>query len=742
MNYKILQEKYNRCCQLVIEKQLYEAFNILKELVIESRKGDLLVQLEHDQETYQNILKYSFGEIADPDKKTIYYRLLRSVIELADETREAIISSRQLLGYWHIKQNPENRLSISPEEVKPLIDSLKWDLVKSETGIKNGEQMDLVLKERQKKVVRLFNILWLSDKYQDAEGELASLAIMPDNLPWWDQCLVISAITLSLQRHFDETKISLLLEAYKNKEDQVWQRALTGLLISLYQYNKRLFLYPKIKEKVEELHFTSKISKHTEAIIIQFIKARDTEKIAKQFRDEIVPEMTRIQSRIYDKLDMKNLIQDAISEDKNPDWEHVFNDSPDLANKLEELSRLQMEGSDVLMGTFSMLKQFQFFNEISNWFLPFHKDNPDLWEVLKDNSEGFDANGFIENMEKSFVLCNSDKYSFCLNVNRMPIRERSMMATMFDMETKGMEEIAHDDEILNKPTRERVIITQYIQDLYRFNKLFEFKDDFYDIFLTWTDFHNTDFFRWLIKDESIVRNIGEFFFEKEFYQDAIEVFLQIDNPKENFELWQKIAYSYQQLKNYQKALEYYLRADLTDIKKSWNVKKIALCYRRLGNFQKALEYYSQAEKMEPENLQLQANLAHTYFDMKDYENALKVYFKVEYMAPENYKIRRPIAWCSFMLNKLDTAKKYFEKILDAEVNHNDLLNLGHIEWCMGNKKQAIERYKQCIQKATYNFDWFSEEFMADSEILIRYGIDPLDIPLMLDYLKTSEKFIA
>jgi tetratricopeptide (TPR) repeat protein len=159
----------------------------------------------------------------------------------------------------------------------------------------------------------------------------------------------------------------------------------------------------------------------------------------------------------------------------------------------------------------------------------------------------------------------------------------------------------------------------------------------------------------------------------------------------------------------------------------------------LGNYQKALEYYNQAEKMEPNNLQLQANLAHTYFDMKDYENALKVYFKVEYLAPENYKIRRPIAWCCFMLNKMDTAKKYFEKILEAEENHNDLLNLGHIEWCMGNKQQAIERYLQCIRKAAFNLDWFSGEFMADSEILIRYGIDPLDIPLMLDYLKVFIK---
>jgi len=704
-------------------------------LVTQSKKGDLLIQFEHYQDTYQNILKYSFGAIKDPKKKEVYYHLLRSVIELADEARESIILSGLLLSYCSIRQNPENRWYIQPEEVKPFIEALRGEQLLRETD----PEKEWNLAERQKKMTRLFNLLWLNNKYLDSETNLATLAIEVNSLPWWDQCLVISAITLSLQRFFDETKLTLLIEAYKQSADQVWQRALVGLLISLYQYHKRLFLYPKIKDALEQLTASHNIEKQTESIIIQFIKARDTEKIAKQFHDEIVPEMNRIQTRIYDKLDMKNLMQDPLSEDKNPDWEYVFNDSPDLANKLEELSKLQMEGSDVLMGTFSMLKQFDFFNKISNWFMPFHKDNPDLGEALKDDQGTFDAAGFAQNMEKSSVLCNSDKYSFCLNVNRMPTRERSMMASMFDMETKALEEIAHDDDILNKPTRERVIITQYIQDLYRFNKLYEFKHEFYDIFSTWTDFQNTGFFRWLIKDDSVVRNIGEFFFEREYYQDAIEVFLQTDSLHENFEHWQKIAYSYQQLKNYQKALEYYLRADLADIKKSWNMKKVALCYRRLGNYQKALEYYTEAEKMEPDNLQLQANLAHTYFDMKDYENALKVYFKVEYLAPDNFKIMRPIAWCSFMLNKLDTAKKYFEKIPDAEINPNDLLNLGHIEWCLGNKQIAIECYQQCIQKSTYNFDWFSEEFMADSELIIRYGIDPIDIPLMLDYLKIFTK---
>jgi tetratricopeptide (TPR) repeat protein len=241
----------------------------------------------------------------------------------------------------------------------------------------------------------------------------------------------------------------------------------------------------------------------------------------------------------------------------------------------------------------------------------------------------------------------------------------------------------------------------------------------------------------MIKDVSVIRNIGEFYFEKGYFEDAIHVFSQIDTLPENVELWQKIAYSYQKLGDYSKALNYYLRADLTDLKKPWNTKKIALCYNRLGNFSKAVEYYLEAEKLEPENLHVQANLAHNYFDMKNYEEALKIYFKVEYLAPDNHKIQRPIAWCSFMLGKPEAAKKYYEKIAETERTKHDLLNLGHAEWCMGNKQKAIGNYKLSVAKANMDFAWFSEELNADSEILIQHGIDPVNIPLMRDYMQIA-----
>jgi tetratricopeptide (TPR) repeat protein len=712
MENKLLLKKHALCCQLVIEKKIYEAFAALQELMDQAHNSDLQIRLDNHHQTYTNILRYSFGEVEDPEKKTVYYHLLRSLLELADDTLELTLSGSRFGMYknhqnWTADNFAENITNLAPI-----------------SGSKRSEEIE-----------QMFNYLWLSSKFHESEASQVGWTLLKSNLQWWEKCLVISALTLSLQRNFDEAKILLLIDAYKSNEEQIWQRALVSVFLALFQYNDRLFLYPALKKQMEELRESQQFVKYIETIIIQLIKTRDTEKIAHKFRDEIMPEMVKYHSRMYDKLDMRNVVQDLSSEEENPDWENIFEDSPNLMNELMELSKLQMEGSDVMMGTFSMLKQFPFFDELSNWFIPFHKEDWSVRELLKDDSGTFDAETFLKNMENSFILCNSDKYSFCLNVNRIPVRERDMMVGMFNMEANAMEEDDMDNKVLQKPEYQRKIFTQHIQDLYRFYKLYRNKSEFYDVFSTDMDFHNKDFLAILIKDAAILRNIGEFYFEKKYYKDAIEVFHKIDTNPENIELWQKIAYSWQKLGNYQKALEYYLKADLTDIRKSWNIKKIAFCYKRLGNYDKALQYYLEAEKMEPEDLQVQANLAHTYFEMNDFDNALKIYFKVEYLAPDNHKIQRPIGWCSFMLGKFDTARKYFQKVIDNEPNEHDLLNLGHVEWCSGNKQGAIEKYFQSIQRANGNFDWFGSEFVADSDILIRNGIDPFDLPLMLDYLR-------
>ena len=434
-----------------------------------------------------------------------------------------------------------------------------------------------------------------------------------------------------------------------------------------------------------------------------------------------------MKSKLDEKLDLENMLSTKMFEEKNPEWETFFKESPDVYEKFEEFSMMQMEGSDVFLSAFALLKRFDFFNEISNWFLPFYKENRIIKEGLKIDDKKFDVNQFVEGLERSSFLCNSDKYSFCLNVKYMPALQKSMMMELFNMELKAMNEIEKEDEKISFATKNKTIFTQYFQDLYRFFKLYPLKNEFEDIFSIEIDFINSFAVKLLIENNKVIRNIAEFFFEKKYYQRALTIFQNIKTKKSERELFEKIAFCYQQLGDFNTAIEYYHKAELFDRNRLWILKQIGYCYRKIKEYKKALEYYLQAEKIEPENLQIQAYLGHIHMDMEDFTGALQYYFKVEYLNPDNHRVQRPIAWCSFVLAKFDVAKKYLEKLIAKEENKNDFLNLGHVYLCSNQKTEAIEHYRKSLKLSGNDMKWIENVFKEDSKYLLKHGISSLEI---------------
>jgi len=124
-------------------------------------------------------------------------------------------------------------------------------------------------------------------------------------------------------------------------------------------------------------------------------------------------------------------------------------------------------------------------------------------------------------------------------------------------------------------------------------------------------------------------------------------------------------------------------------------------------------------------------------DAKEFEAALKSYFKVEYLQPDNHKVWRPIAWCSLVMGKFDQARKYYSKLQERKPNPYDLMNLGHLEWCDGNRKMALNLYLDSIQRSELTFEQFVESFEEDQSYLIQLGVDAAEIPILLDHLRYS-----
>ncbi len=738
MNVKEIDKKYKEICSSVVEKRLKNALDILKGLVGETHLGEFTDRLAQMETTYENLLRYTIEGIEDPERKQVYDRLQLSILKLADQTKENLLLAGSGWHSYSLKNELEKEQTLTGRIIVEKLDDLSFkhqlDDVLKEAEVLESPRQSFESQKHTEVISRVFTHLWLSNSYKEAEKSLINALLDTDKFYWYERSLGVSSVTLSLLRYFDVQKFISLYELYKLKEKEVWQRALVGLLIGFYKYNSRILLHPELMEIIKEFGETEGIEKDLEQILIQLIRSGETERISRKIRDEIVPEMTKLVPKLKDKLDLDKLIPDDFLEDKNPDWGKIFEESEGLYAKVEEFSKMQLEGADVFMSAFSQLKQFSFFSEMSNWFMPFHPDNPVIDEAFDFADAEFNKKLFLEGMDRTGYMCNSDKYSFCLNVKLMPEAQKGMLLKLFQAELNSMDELKKEEEILDATKNSKTIYTQYIHDLYRFHKLFRFKHEFYDVFDSKLDFYNSIFFKELVKDDSVLRKIAEYHFQNENFEVAIKIYLDFEGINEDPEMLEKVAYSYQMLGDYKTALNYYKQAEIFNTNKEWTLKKIALCYRNLKKPRKALDYYLRAESLKPDNLYTQASIGHCYLELKDYEKALKYYFKVEYLNPKNTRVWRPIAWCCFVEGKFDKAAKYYAQINAQSPNKHDFLNMGHLEWCKGNKKEAINLYKKSIEATGSSLESFFSSFEEDKPHLLQHGINADDIPIMLDHL--------
>ncbi len=730
-----IEKKHINICKLVHKNRLADASVLLRYFITESKKEYLNDELDKLQENYSNLLHHSFSDVADPQRDKVYAYLQRSMLELADKLKEILLMDSGSGNIMQLKRALSKEKKMERTEAMQLLESLTFDdalagLLQDIKVQDAGEP-----KDRTNALASIFNIIWLTDTYTDEEISLLQSVCNSTELPWHDKALIVSALTLSLLRYFDANKFVILFNFVEKQQELVWERAMIGLFIGFLKHNDRYSLHTVLQQKTKALQQFPQIENHIEAILIQFAKSRETEKVKKKWDEEILPEMMKMRPRIEKKLDLDNLFTDFPEEDKNPDWETVFEDAPDLLNKLQELTEMQLDGMDVFISAFSKLKHFPFFREIGNWFVPFYVENPDVQQSIKTKG-GADLSPLMDKLEHTYFMCNSDKYSFCLNLSLVPEQQKTMMMNILNTEMENISELEKDQDMLSGMARSKSIYTQYFQDLYRFYKLHPWRNEFHDIFSMDMNIYETCFVNQLVSHGKTIRNIAELFFDKQFYEDALRIFLSIlEKDKSNIELFEKIAFCYEKTGYLERAYTYYKKADLIETGRLWIIKKLAYCCKYLNSWEEALSYYRQAEKLDAEDMRTQANIGQCLIHLERHHEALDYFFKVEVLAPENEKIRRPLAWCSFLLGKFDTARDYLERLLANDPgNKHDLLNLGHVFWCLNRAGDAFNSYKQSIL-AWKSIKDFESSFNEDRKHLLAHGINAIDTDLMLDYLK-------
>jgi tetratricopeptide (TPR) repeat protein len=737
MNYREIEEWYNGVCRLLEQQRVLDALD--KIAVIAMQKGNTghLARMDELRFTYGNMLSYTVKGVADPQRDLIYNRLLVSVYELADNLRMDLIS-RTSLRTIGMKHELEREMRQSSEDMAESLLGLSFDheleeMLRSTVLFDDETESETAVQHRNA-IIRAFQLLWLTHKLTEDDAVRVLKIFDSTSIPWYEKSMLVSALTLGMLRCFDYRKLELLIRLYDEEDYRISQRALVGLIVAISIYNNRILLYPALMERLFLLRGNERFATEAESVMIQLIRSKDTEKITRKFREEIIPDVIRFNEDLSEKLNLDKLMSPEEFQDKNPDWEKYFDNQPGLVRKLEELTNMQMEGADVFLGAFAMLKSFPFFSELPNWFMPFYKEHYAIVNALKGEEDPFKKT-LAEGIERSVFMCNSDKFSFILNIANMPDAQKGLIGQMFSAEAEQYEELLSEEA--NDPSlRSKRVVIQYIQDLYRFFRLHPLRSEMGDIFSLPLEFHLTSIFDLLVNDTARLKAIASFYFDNDHYDEALRIYQLLEMKGESYaELFEKSGYCCQQKGDYQDAIDCYRKADLFDTNRAWLLGKIAQCHLKLSDTRAALETYLELNSLETDNLKTAAAIGTCYLNLNEPAKALDYFYRIEFADQGSARAMRPVAWCLLVLGRTDEAAPYYQQLLGLEPNAYDYINAGHLAFCRGDKQQAAEYYISSIRKREGDLRSFLKGFNADRNVLIRNGVDKDELPLMMDYIR-------
>ena len=721
---------------LIEKHQFYTFLEQLQAELKEAQLTELEYELSGIVATYDALIDYFSQGADDPERERVYRQLVGHALQISDRCAITLHRAKEL-PYYTAQRKTARR---------ELLRVYQLQLEAFAEGTRSisdpGEQKQLAI-THDKQLSNLFVDLWTQGVWDAAMAAEADGLLLSSTITKTDQCTVVSAVTLSMLRMFDPLKLLFLCDAYYHPQAMVSMRALVGIVMACYCWSSRIGYYSEVKARLDLLCEDPLFGDQVCEVILQFTRSTDTEEVDRKMREEIIPELMK-----NPKLRrMPNIKPDDTTDDINPDWEQWMHESG-LEESMREITEWQMEGVDVNMSTFSQLKRYPFFYNICNWFRPFDAWQADMLGIV-GNPNGA-ASPIAETILQSNFMCDSDKYSFCYAIREIPEVQRNAMMGQLEEQNKALKESADIPDLkrMSKQTTQS-ILRQYVQNLYRFFKLFTSAQEFDNPFnhLVLCPMRSNPLYHLITEPDRLFKVIGLNIKQKRYLR-AVEFFIRLEaHHPERMEATQlqQLGLCYQKLKMYREAIEEYTKADLMKPDSYWTIHHLAQCHRELGHYEKALEYYEIAEGMKPDNLSLTFHVAELLYELGEYEEALPRLHKIDYHHPESLKSLRLLAECCFMSEQGTQAAKYYERMMAehaTEMSSDDWKHAAYNYWLQGTRHEcfrclsrAEELYAQQPESSdedSFSTPAFADVVYADSRLLESLGARKEELGYMYD----------
>ena len=731
MEDKGIKEIQKKVTVLLDKARLKEAIDTLANDIESLQDWELRTQFTEIATAYKYLLEYLRQGMPDPDRERLHGELISKCYILNDLIAVTRIAEEPKTLYGQMRRRYKNS-----DTTESTIQRLKENYGNTEItkSLPDNECQKVraeLSKEHEQIIGELFNIIWSSCAWNKNYATTIADLLNSDEISLGDRATLTSALMLSTLNCFEPLKLTTLCTIAASHETTLSTRAIIGIVIVLFNYEERVRHYPELQQAIAQLQANNTIRHRIETIQIQLLRSRETQKIDRKMREEIIPAMMKNKGAINEKFSIDILKEIEEDEDKNPEWSKWI--EQDLKDKLDEMAKWQIEGADLYMSTFSQLKNYPFFNDIVNWFRPFDPTIPQVSEVVP--MSGLDKKSILGAICSSPVFCNSDKYSFCFTVKQVPQEQREMLMSQL---AEGGDMTAQDaDTFAHIPAEKQAEIesNQYIQDLYRFFKVSKFRNEFNDPFNMSLNLLESKELKPLINSKEATLRTFRYLVEKEYYSEAFAAGKIYESyGKGDAQFYQEMGYCLQKDRQFEAAVDYYTKADIIKPDTLWTLRHIAQCYRIQGEFDKAVSYYQMAEELAPDNISLLLQTGESFAALKQYEEAFARFYKVEYLKPDSLRATRAIAWCSFLTGKDEQARGYYQRLIgQSTATFEDYLNAAHVEWVCHNNATAVELYTKAKEKSDKK-SAVAEQIMRDKEALTSRGVSENELLLLRDLI--------
>ena len=194
-------------------------------------------------------MQYTSKKGCYPNKVEIYHKMLRTAYELADRIHIAVQATQNYGAYYDTMRTFVQSPPHSYAELQMQLEAYTEDMASPPliyTEAKRNEEMDAMRKRhanscRQIILKKWVSTRWSESEYAEAQTLFNSLLIQVNDLS-----IMVSAVTMSLLQIFDIRKFMFLLNAYTHQDTMLNQRAIAGIALTCYYYEKRILQYPEI----------------------------------------------------------------------------------------------------------------------------------------------------------------------------------------------------------------------------------------------------------------------------------------------------------------------------------------------------------------------------------------------------------------------------------------------------------------------------------------------------------------